>query len=285
MDAAALLSHEFPEIGHRYETAFTMLYGLSIGLGGDPLDERQLRYVLEDGAGGPRAFPTLAVVLATPALWFREPRFQMDWRRVLQGEQHLAVHEPIPPEGRVTARFRVVEIDDKGPEKGAIIHTERSLRSADTGALLATLRQSTFARGDGGFGGDNTSRPTTWARPGRPPDHICELPTPLNAALIYRLTGDRNPLHADPAVARDAGFERPILHGLCTYGVIAHALVRTVAGYDAVRLRQLGGRFAAPVTPGETISTRVWVESEEIIFDAQVGERTVFTHGRAHFDG
>ena len=215
MDAELLLSHRFPDVTQAYDEQFTILYALSIGLGGDPLDQRQLPYVYEHAL---QAFPTMAVVLATPGFWPMQAEFKIDWKRVLHGEQELVVHRPLPPAGSVVGRLQITGIDDKGAAKGALIHTERTLSDA-SGKLLATLRQTNFARGDGGFGGGNRRRTHNWVRPSRAADHVCELPTATNSALLYRLTGDRNPLHADPAVARAAGFDRPILHGLCTFGV------------------------------------------------------------------
>lgn len=285
MEVEHLLSYEFPEVTQTYEDAFTMLYGISVGLGADPMDERQLPYVYEESL---RAFPTMAVVLATPGFWARDPQFGIDWKRVLHGEQGLTIHRPLPAKGTVVGRLRVTRIDDKGGEKGAVVHSERTLEDAVTGEKLATLEQTTFARGDGGFGGDNVRGGGSWERPSAGPDAVCELPTRRDAALLYRLTGDRNPLHADPAVARVGGFDRPILHGLCTYGTIAHALVSTLADYDADRLRLISGRFSSPVIPGEVIATAVWQGDHdgELLFEAKAGDgRVVFTHGRARLDG
>jgi acyl dehydratase len=282
VDPQQLLSHAFPDVSQRYEDAFTMLYSLSIGLGEDPMDERRLPYVYEDDL---RAFPTMAVVLATPGFWASDPEFGIDWKRVLHGEQSLVMHRPLPATGEVVGKLRITAIDDKGAYKGAIIHSERSLFNADGGELLATLEQTTFARGDGGFGGENVKRGGDWERPTAKPDAVCELPTQLDSALLYRLTGDRNPLHSDPAVARTGGFDRPILHGLCTYGVIAHALVATLGDYDATRLRRLSGRFSSPVMPGEAITTSIWGRGDEVLFEAAAdGGRVVFTHGRAQIN-
>lgn len=279
MDVERLLSHAFPQVTQTYSDNFTMLYALSIGLGADPVDERQLPYVHDKGL---RAFPTMAVVLATPGFWSMQPEFEIDWKHVLHGEQELVVHRSLPPAGMVTGQLRITAIDDKGADKGALIHSERELVDASSGDPLATLRQTTFARSDGGFGGDNPRRESSWVRPDRAPEHSCALPTAPNSALLYRLTGDRNPLHADPAVARAARFDRPILHGLCTYGVVAHAIVRSLAGYDAARLRRLGGRFSSPVMPGETIQTSIWEESDGLLFEATATNgRVVLTHGRA----
>jgi acyl dehydratase len=278
MDAQRLLSHPFPEVTQAYDDAFTMLYALSIGLGADPMDERTLPYVYEDEL---RAFPTMAVVLATPGFWAQDPQFELDWKQVLHGEQALEIHAPLPAVGAVRSRLRIVAIDDKGAGKGAVIHSERTLHEHGTGARLATLTQTTFARGDGGFGGERLQTAVDWERPDREPDVVHELATRTDSALLYRLTGDRNPLHSDPVVARAGGFERPILHGLCTYGVIAHSLIAALASEDASRLRSLSGRFSAPVVPGEVIRTSMWRSEGDFVFEATVDGRVVFTHGRA----
>jgi acyl dehydratase len=260
-----------------------MLYALSIGLGADPMDERQLPYVYEDGL---RAFPTMPVVLAWPGFWAQDPAFGIDWRLVLQGEQALEVCRPLPATGTVVSKFRITRVDDKGARVGALVYSERSLTDAGSGDLLAVLTQTTMCRGDGGFGGDPGQKRTPWQRPDRAADHECEIATPLNAGLIYRLNGDRNPLHADPAVARAGGFERPILHGLCTYGMAGHALVRSLADYDATRLRALGGRFSSPVVPGEVIRTSIWTTGDGVLFEATAtGGRVVFSQGRAEITG
>jgi acyl dehydratase len=281
MNVNEVLSYSFPRVTRSYDDTFTMLYALSIGFGTDPTDECELPYVYEEGSGL-RSFPTIAVVLGSPGFWARDPRFGIDWKRVLHGEQALEVHRQLPPSGTVNSDFQVVAIDDKGGDKGAVIHTERTLSDGESGERLATLRQTTFARGDGGFGGDNPKRGQQWTKPTRDPEHVCALPTAANSALIYRLTGDRNPLHAEPAVARAAGFERPILHGLCTYGVVARAVTAAVANHDASRLESISGRFSSPVIPGELIATRIWRDGSEISFEATADDgRVVFTHGRA----
>jgi acyl dehydratase len=279
MDAQRLLAHAFPVVTQAYDDAFTMLYALSVGLGADPMDERTLRYVYEERL---RAFPTMAVVLATPGFWAQDPQFDIDWKQVLHGEQALEIHAPLPVVGAVSSRLRIVAIDDKGAGKGAVIHSERTLHEHRTGALLATLNQTTFARGDGGFGGERLRPASAWEHPEREPDALHEVATRTDSALLYRLTGDRNPLHSDPAVARAGGFERPILHGLCTYGVIAHSLIAALAGEDASRLRSLSGRFSAPVIPGDVIRTSMWRSDGDVVFEATVDGRVVFTRGRAH---
>jgi len=280
MDLDRLLGHRFPEVTHDYTEQDCMLYALSIGLGNDPLDQRQLRYVYERDLA---VFPTMAVVLATPGFWVSQPEFNIDFSRVLQGEQELTAHRPLPSSGRVISQFAIDQVFDKG-DAGAVIRSRRELSNPTTGELIATLRGTTLCRGDGGFGGEAQSpaNPTgRWERPERTPDHIVDQPTSRTAALLYRLTGDRNALHADPTVAGKAGFARPILHGLCTYGHVAHAIVGALGDYEPTSLRSLNGRFSSPVVPGETVRTSIWTTSAGILCEATCDGRVVFTRGTA----
>ncbi|MEK9719618.1 MAG: MaoC family dehydratase, partial [Quisquiliibacterium sp.] len=201
------------------------------------------------------------------------------------------LHQPIPIQGTVIGRTRVTGIVDKGRDKGAIIQSERSLHDKASGQLLATLEQLTFARGDGGFsqvpgngpaGGD----PPPTAKPAVPdtaPDTVCDLPTMPQTALLYRLCADLNPLHADPAVAKAAGFARPILHGLASYGVAGHAILKACCNYDPAALKSIGLRFSGPVFPGETLRTEIWRDGTRVQFRARVLERDaiVLSHGIA----
>ena len=186
----------------------------------------------------------------------------------------MTLHRPLPVAGWFVTRSRVEEIIDKGAGKGALIYLVREISDADSGDKLATMRRTTFARGDGGFGGPSGPRHEPHRMPeGRAPDHVCDLPTLPQQALIYRLNGDDNPLHVDPDVAREAGYERPILHGLCTFGVAGHAVLKTLCGWDPARLKRFDVRFSAPVFPGETIRTEMWVDGATVSFRARVVER------------
>ena len=279
-----LLNWDFPDVEHSYTKTDTILYALGIGLGVDPLDERQLRFVYEAKLA---ALPTMSVVLASPGFWLKEQDTGVDWVRVLHGEQGLTLHQPLPPEGTVVGRMRVSEIIDRGADKGALIYTEKELIDKTSGEPVATLTSTTFARGDGGFGGPNGAEkrpsPKPHAIPERAPDETCDLSTLPQAALIYRLSGDRNPLHADPEIARKAGFDAPILHGLCTLGAAGHAILKTCCDYDPARFKSLQLRFSAPVYPGETVRTEMWRENGTISFRSRVVERdvVVLNNGRA----
>jgi len=260
------------------------LYALGVGLGADPLDPDQLRFVYEPGM---LALPTMAVVVPPSGFWLRDPRTGVDWKRVVHGEEGITLHQPLRAEGRYTTRSRVDEIIDKGEGRGALIYMTREVADAETGAAVATITRTTFCRGDGGFGGPEGPIRPVHAVPERAPDHVCDLATLPQQALIYRLNGDGNPLHADPDVAREAGFERPILHGLCTFGVAGHALLKTLCGYDPARLKRFDVRFSAPVFPGETTRTEMWRDGGAVSFRARVLERdsVVLNNGYAEVAG
>ena len=280
IDYDRLLAREFPVVEHRYTRKETLLYALGVGLGADPMDTGQLRFVYEKDL---RALPTMAAVLASPGFWAREPDTGIDWVRVLHGEQEMDFHKPLPAEGTVRAQTRITGIVDKGASKGALIYTQREGVDADSGERLFSVVQTTFARGDGGFGGPAAPVRQSHPVPDTAPQACCDLPTLPQAALIYRLSGDDNPLHADPDVAAQAGFRQPILHGLCTLCVAGHALLKTCCDYDPERLKSIRVRFTAPVYPGETLRTEIWRDGALISFRTRALERdvVVLSNGRA----
>ena len=292
IDYHHLKQRPFPPIRQHYTERDTQLYALSLGLGNDPLDERALPFVYEGTPGGLRALPTQAVVLGYPGFWSREPDTGIDWVKLLHGEQRMRVHRPLPASGEVVGHNRVTHLTDKGEGKGTIMVVERRLETA-AGELLATVQQGIFLRGDGGYsqlgGGQPSDEPLPALRPtpeDRAPDFTDTQPTRPEAALLYRLMGDTNPLHAEPAVARKAGFERPILHGLACYGLLAHAVLRQCADLDPARLKALDIRFASPVYPGETLVTEIWrtpSAPQQLQLRARVAERdkVVLSHGYA----
>ena len=252
----SLMSHQIPEVRQRLTRRDAVFYALSIGFGQDPLDARQLDFVDADRAL--RAAPTQSVVLAHPGFWLSDPRTGVDAVRLVHGEQRIVMHRPLPVEGEVIGLTRITDLVDKGPGRGALMYSQKEVFDAGSGALLATTRSTTFLRGDGGFGGPSGPVEPPHEMPQAPPDFVVAMPTRAEQALYYRLNGDDNPLHADPAVAAEAGFARPILHGLCTLGVVGHALLRTLGHYDDARFRELAMRFSAPVYPGETIEVDIW---------------------------
>lgn len=280
IDPQHLLDFPIPEIRHRFTKRDTIFYALSVGLGQDPMDERQLDFL--DHHRQLRALPWSALVLAHPGFWLADPRTGVDAVKVVHGEQDLKMHHPLPVEGELIGRTRITGLVDKGPGRGALLYSEKQLIDATTNNLLATACGTTFLRGDGGFGGATGPVKPPHAMPQTAPDITLDLPTRPEQALYYRLNGDDNPLHADPKIAAGAGFSRPILHGLCTLGVVAHALLRECAGYDERRFRSLQLRFSAPVLPGETIRTEIWHDGS---FRARVVERDsiVIDNGFASF--
>lgn len=279
------LSLAIPPLVQDYDDRDTMLYALGIGIGHDITDPGQLGFVYERGL---KAVPTMAVVLGETMDWVHDPQLGVDVNQCLHGEERVILHRPLAPEGRVVGQTRVVGVADKGAGRGALVHSRKELRDADTGELIATTQRTAFARADGGFGGVHGESPAPLPPlPDRAPDLSCDLPTMTQAALFYRLSGDRIPLHADPEIARAAGFDRPILHGLCSLGMACHAILRLVCDYDPARIAEIGCRFSAPVFPGETLRVELWREGAAVQFRALVAERGVVavTNGHAALRG
>jgi acyl dehydratase len=280
LDYQKLLALELSPIEHTYGPKDVMLYALGLGLGQDPTSERELAFVYEKNL---RVLPTFPVVLGYSPYSFRRPELGITWSHVVHGEHGLTLHAPIPTQGTVIGRLRILDVIDKGEGRGALIYSERKITEKASGTLLATIRQTTFCRADGGFGGPPRSQPAPHLIPARAPDSVCDLPTRPETALIYRLSGDINPLHAEPAFAKTAGYPQPILHGLATFGIAGHAIVKSLCGYDPARLTAVVGRFSAPVYPGETIRTEMWRDDHVVSFRARVVERDAIAlnNGRA----
>jgi acyl dehydratase len=276
----ALLSLEIPEVEHRYEHQDVILYALGIGLGRDPVNENELSFVYEKNL---RVLPTFPVVLGRPDFWIRDLPTGIDFTTVLHGEEGVVLHRPLEPCGHIVATTRVTDVVDKGPGKGALVYTERRIVDKATGALCASVTETAFCRSEGGFGGPQRTKSNSQAVPERQADHVCDFPTRPEAALVYRLSGDLNPLHVEPAAARASGYERPILQGLATFGVSGLAVLRTYCDYHPARLTSIVGRFTAPVFPGDTIRTEMWQDESGVIFRARVLERDVLAinNGRA----
>jgi acyl dehydratase len=279
-----LLALKIPPVEQTYGPKDCMLYALGLGLGQDPMNEDELPFVYEKNL---KVLPTYALVQGYSPYWLRNPASGVNWTKVVHGEQGLTLHKPVQGEGTVVGQTRIVEVIDKGEGKGALVYSERDITDKQSRALLATLTQTTFCRADGGFGGPPREAPTPHPIPERAPDLTCDLPTRPEMALIYRLSGDINPLHAEPEFAKAAGFPRPILHGLATFGVAGHALMKAVCGYDPARLTAMKARFSAPVFPGETIRTEMWRDGAVLSFRARVVERDVvaINNGRAEIVG
>ena len=280
IDDQTLRNFPIPDVRQTLTARDAAFYALSVGLGQDPLDERQLDFV--DPRRPLRALPSIVTVLAHPGFWLADPRTGVDALRLVHGEQGIELHAPLPIEGEIIGRTRVTGLVDRGEGRGALLYTAKTLTDAATGTLLATATATVFLRGDGGFGGPSGPVRPPHPAPEGEPDLVVDLPTRPEQALLYRLNGDDNPLHSDPPTAARAGFPRPILHGLCTFGVVTHALLRALGDDDPARLRRLDLRFSAPVFPGETIRTEIWRDGG---FQARVVERDVLvaSHGKAAF--
>jgi len=275
MDLEKLLALQIPDTAQSYGFKDSLLYAVSLGYGSDPLDGDELKYAFEGIDRPQQVAPSMGVILAHPGYWPRTLDSGLDWVRIVHAEQGLELHKPLPPAAHVIGRSRIVGAVDKGKEKGALITYERKIFERDSGDALCTITQVMLARGDGGFGGVSGPAAAPPMIPDRAADRICELPTSPQMALLYRLNADWNPLHADPTVAKKAGFERPILHGLATWGVAVRAVLRGALNYESDRIASIFGRFSAPVYPGETLRTEMWMEAEAVAFRVWAVERNV----------
>ena len=279
-DVEEVLAQKPEELEGSYADRDSLLYAVAIGMGRDPLDEKELAYVCE--TVGDAVVPTAATVLARgrrPAGAGRaaaRPSLmgKMNFALMLHGEQRLTVHQPIPRAAEIRVSGRTTGVYDKGEGKGALVTTESEVKLAD-GSPLFTLGSTMFYRGDGGFGGTSEGAPQPHPIPERDPDAVCEMPGRADQAMVYALCGDRNPLHRDPGFAKRAGFERPILHGLCSYGIACHAVLKTMADYDASAMAGFDVRFSSPVYPGETQMVEMWKDGNIVSFRVRIKERGV----------
>ena len=265
---------------YAYSDRDVMLYACGIGLGADPMDDSELAFVNE-AAATPRPLKVVPT-FASVAAWGAGPgEMDLDRLMMVDGERDITFHRPLASSARITADSDVLGIFDKGKDKGAVIRHRTVLKDAG-GEKLATLVVSRFARGDGGFGGPSDGQPEPHKVPTRAPDKVIEIATRPDQALVYRLCGDRNPLHSDPETARRAGFPRPILHGMCTYGITCRGVLQTYADYDPSAFRQHVARFSSPVYPGETVTMEMWKDGNVVSFEAKVKSRgvTVIKNGK-----
>jgi len=258
------------DLAFSYDDRDVILYALGVGFGRDPLKGQELPFVYEKDL---KVVPTIATVWGWTQLMMKD--LGIDFLKVVHGEQKVKLFRPLPPKAKLMITERVIGAFDKGKDKGAIILTEKVVREAHNNDPLCVLTASIFARGDGGFGGPSVGAPEPHKLPDHAPDLVVETETRPDQALLYALSGDRNPLHRDPDVARRAGFERPILHGLCTFGTACRAIIGAVCDYDADQVSGFDARFSAPVFPGETLVTEIWRDGNVVSFRSTSKERGV----------
>jgi len=264
----------------------TLLYALGVGAG-----TQDLAFTTENSHDiEQQVLPTYAVI-ACPAWGAAAEVGSFNWAMLLHGSQQIRLYKPLPPAGKLSVSSEVFDIQDKGEGKNAILVLKGTGTDPDTGELIAETVSTAVIRGEGGFGGQQGERPVAPTYPDREPDAKVALGTTEDQPLIYRLSGDRNPLHSDPWFAQNlAGFPKPILHGLCTYGVAGRVLVAELGGGDATKIRAVGARFTSPVFPGETLTTSVWrTEPGHAVFRTEAAEadgsnsRLVLDDGTAEF--
>lgn len=257
LDPATLRAYEVPPCEQRYDARDCALYAVSVGLGQDPLDEAQLRFVDATRADH-AALPSMALVLAYPGFWLARPGTTADPSRLVHAQQNLQWHAALPTRGHVVSHTRVTGIYDKGEGGHALVRSERVVCDAASGAKLATLTQVHIVRGRGGFGGPPPEPVVRRPPPDGEPRVRSDVPTRPEQALLYRLNGDTFALHSSPQHARASGFDRPILHGMCTAGIALQVLLRTLAQGCPARFRRMGLRFSGPVVPGDTLRVEAW---------------------------
>jgi acyl dehydratase len=280
MNLDHVVSRRFAPIHQSYDWRDCALYALGLGIGDDPLDEDELAYVYE--GRDQRAVPSMCVTLGWPPLWIAEPQTGIAWTKALHGEQRFTLHRPLPAGGSVRAEHRVSAIDDKGPGRGALVYFDTELLDAVSGERLASLRATEFLRGDGGCGSYGTSPDEiTGIRADARPSAAITYRTPQQAALLYRLVSrDYMPIHADPIVAREAGFDRPISHGLNTMGLACRAILKRYAPGHPERIIAIAVRFVSPAFPGDTIRVELFEDGETVRFRAWAVERQVMVLDR-----
>lgn len=273
LDPDRLMANTPPEVRQSLTRRDVIIYALGVGA-------EELPFIYEENL---RVLPTMPVVMGYAGFIWQDPAFGVDWRRILHGETSVEIHAPLPVEGDLVSRSSIGPIFDKGAERGAVVYQTRTISTA-AGDRIATVRNAMVFRGDGGFGGSGEGQPKPHPVPDRAPDLTITIPTAANQAAIYRLCGDTNPLHVDPAVATQAGFPGPILHGLASFGVAGRALLRGLCDNDPAALRGIDARFTSPVFPGETLTTEIWREGAgQAAFRTSVRERgvTVLNNGKA----
>lgn len=277
IDYDTMMATSQADVPYSYSEKDTILYALGIGMGSDAMDTRELPFVYE--RGGMSTMPTMAAMLL-PGGFLKGCGW--DFNQVLHSALNIELYRPLPSSAELLVNRRVADLQDRGERRGARLELQSEVRLARDDTVLFTLNNTLLARGDGGFGGPRGKTSLPHRLPTRNPDLVCNLPTRSDQALLFRLSGDMNPLHADPGIARSAGFRAPILHGRCTSGIACHAILKTICDYDFTLIREFDVRFTAPVYPGDAVTTEMWQDRNVVSFRCRVNARnaTVINNGR-----
>uniref|UniRef100_A0A0E0QUK7 Uncharacterized protein n=3 Tax=Oryza TaxID=4527 RepID=A0A0E0QUK7_ORYRU len=263
VDPEAVLSHSFPEVSFAYDERDVALYALGVGAcGADAVDEKELHLVYHrDGQPHIKALPTFASLFPfknSNGLGIVDvPGLNFDASLLLHGQHYIEIYKPIPSRANVVNKTKIAGLHDKG--KATILEIETTTHVKDSGEVLCMNRSTIYLRGAGGF--SDPSRPYSYAS------------YPTNQALLYRLSGDYNPLHSDPMVAQVAGFTRPILHGLSSLGFAIRAVIKSFCNGDPTAVKSIFGRFLLHVYPGETLVTEMWLQGQRVLYQTKVKER------------
>ena len=279
-DYKHVLAHRQQGRLHQYDVTKVQLYGVGVGLGADPTDERQLRFLRDDD---PQVLPSFAAVAAFNVDF--QLQLGIDWSKLIHASQQVQLVRPLPSAGEIVADSQITEVYDKPARNASLLVTETTLRLADTGDALGTLRSTSLAR-DFRVDGAPTGAPVGLPPPpSREADTEIQIKTSPQVALVYRLLGGRSLIHFDPQVARAQGFQQPIMHGLSTWGHACHGVVATALDYQPERMRSFAANFSAPMYPGETLQLRMWIEREQVLFEGYAAERAqkVLGNGVATF--
>lgn len=277
-DPQRLVGWQFGEKRQRYDARDAILYALGVGLPLAAGEGDDLGFLLEDRL---RVLPSFGATLATHVMWPMIPDLAIDWVKVLHMAQAVRFENPFPPQAEVVGRASVVGLYDRGADKGSVCVIRNEVRDAVSGLLYCRVEQTAALRGNGGFGGEPLPKRARPEMPGRSADRVASLVTSPRAALIYRLSGDHNLLHVDPEVAGAAGFERPILHGLASYGSACAMILKLFCDSDVTRMKTLDLRFTGIVMPGDRLDFSFWREANRVLFTAAVEGRIVLDHGLA----
>lgn len=270
IDYDTLMAASRTDVPIDYDTKDVILYALGVGFGSNPQDPLELPYVFEQR--GPHTIPTFASMLFPDEILMESG---CDVGQALHRTQSLELFRPLPAIGNLLANQKVISVIDRGASQGAEIEIESELRRASDDTVICNLVNRIIARADGGFGGPPPIARERHKIPDREPDLICDLQTRPDQALLFRLSGDLNPLHVDPSAANNAGFESPLLHGRCTYGIACHAVMKTVCDYDFTLISGFDARFSSPVFPGDIVTTEMWQDRNIVSFRCKVNARNV----------